>query len=112
MPAVAPFLLAAGQMINSNVQNKAAIKNQENAQASAQSNVAHNQQNAIQNLQQFQQQHQGPASAQGAPRFDSAGSIPMIGGQPQGAGGIQHLPPGVAEALMAHLAQNGQNGLA
>jgi hypothetical protein len=117
MPGVVPFLpaiLGVAGMVDANVNNKATLKNAENAQASAQAGVKQNQASAMQNLQANQAANPGPAGAGSfnpAQASYSGAQVPLAGTPaPAGstsanAGGAQ-LPPAVLQ-ILASLGQSG-----
>jgi len=107
-PWLIPAILgtAGVTMADANMQNKSAIKNRDNAQASALAQTQTNQQNALNNLGQFNKTNPGPvqggpAGTSAAPAYSGA-SIPMQGtpGGGGGATGLQSLMSGGAPGAM------------
>lgn len=126
LAAIAPFVLGAGAMIDQNVQNKAAIKNAQNAEEAASTRVQQNQTAAQGNLNKYLAANPGPAQPGNAPSARpaySGASVPMVGapaGQP--GPGMQFAPGGASTgggqlspqvlALLSQLQQPGQPPIA
>lgn len=110
-PAIAGLVMGGAGMVDANVQNKAAIKNSENAAASAQAQVKQNQGAAFGNLNAFNQANPGLTGQAKQPAFSGATSVPLVGqpGQQQQMSG-QNMNPQQIAALMQ--AMKGGGGVA
>lgn len=125
MPGAVPFIPLAGAVIGGimqNGQNKAAQKNQDNANAAAQAQTQQARQQALQSLQDYMSAHPSPVSQFGAIQGPPQGGPATVGGgvlggnglpMPQGGGGAMRFPQGGAmggmqgglQALLPFLAQ-------
>jgi hypothetical protein len=81
MPAVMA-LLGGGAMVDQNMQQKATIKDAENAKASAQADATKAQGNATSGLDAYLKANPGPAQASNAPAAYSGANIPLAGTPP------------------------------
>lgn len=107
-PALAGLVLGGGAMIDQNVQNKAAIKNSQNAQAAAQAQVQQNQQSAQTGLNNYLKTNPGtaqPSNQPGAGMTYAGANVPFVN-QAQQPNTATKLSPQVL-AMLAQL-QNGQ----
>jgi hypothetical protein len=82
-------------MVDKNVQNKGAVKNAENAEATAHAQTAANENAAQGNLSKFIGQNPGPAQPGNAPSSAYTGAnVPLAGGQP--GAGMMNVPPNLS----------------
>lgn len=115
MPGLAPFAmplaalaLGGGAMIDQNVQNKAAIKNSQNAQDAARQQVTQNQQTAQTGLNNYLGANPGPAQAGNQPGVGmtyAGANVPFVN-QAQKPPAQNQLSPQVL-ALLSQMQQGG-----